>query len=284
MSVGAGVGRIADAPVGVFDSGVGGLSVLGALRTELPHEDFVYFSDAGHAPYGERDAAHVVERSLAVAHELVVRQGVKALVVACNTATAAAIHVLRDAYPSLPLVGVEPALKPAVAASRTRRVAVLATRGTTTSRKFDALRRSLASQAEFVVVACDGLAGAIERDDAPTVAALCARYVGEAGIFGTRPGEIDTLVLGCTHYPFVADTLKKHTGPEVRFFETGMPVAQHARRLLAAAGALTPRTTCGEVRLQCSGDVDSLIAAAGRWLGPSLQPMWIAATGSEITA
>ncbi|MGI4777001.1 MAG: glutamate racemase [Janthinobacterium lividum] len=281
MSVGAGG---ADAPVGVFDSGIGGLSVLGSLRIELPDEHFVYFSDAGHAPYGERDEAHVVERSLAVANDLVERQGVKALVVACNTATAAAIHVLRDAYPSLPLVGVEPALKPAVAASRTRRIAVLATRGTTASGKFGALRRSLSMRAEFVVVACDGLAGAIERDDAQAIAALCARHVGEAGTFGTQPGEIDTLVLGCTHYPFVADELRKHTGPDVRFIETGIAVARHTHRLLAVAGLLTTRTTQGETRFSGSGETDALRAAAGRWLRPSSKMTQDATVDAEAAA
>ena len=267
MTVGAEHGA---GPIGVFDSGIGGLSVLRALRAEMPSEHFVYFSDAGHAPYGERDEAHVVERSMAIAHELVDRQAVKALVVACNTATAAAIRILRDTYPALPLVGVEPALKPAVAASRTRNIAVLATRGTATSRKFDALRRSLSEQARFTVVACDGLAGAIERDDATAIAALCARYIAEAGRFGMRPDEIDTLVLGCTHYPFVVDELRRHVGPEVRFIETGSAVARHTRSLLSAAGSLTTRTAPGDVRLVGSGGNDDLLhAALGRWLGPA---------------
>ena len=252
--------------VGVFDSGIGGLSVLDALRAELPHEDFVYYSDSGHAPYGERDEAHVIERSAAVAHELISQHGVKALVVACNTATAAAIKVLRENYPMLPLVGVEPALKPAVAASRTRRIAVLATRGTTVSRKFEALRDSFSAQAEFVVVACDGLAGAIERDDAQTIASLCDRYLGEAGKFGTQAGEIDTLVLGCTHYPFSADELRRHTGPEVRYIDTGAPVAQHTRRMLSASGLLGSRATSGALLLVGSGDQQALQTAAARWL------------------
>ena len=257
------VGR---APIGVFDSGIGGLSVLGALRAELPHEDFVYYADSAHAPYGERHEAQVVERSAAVAHELVSRHGVKALVVACNTATAAAIAVLRQTYPSMPLVGVEPALKPAVAASRTRRIAVLATRGTVVSRKFEALRESLSGQAEFVVVACDGLAGAIERNDNPAIAELCARYAAEAGTYGTKTGEIDTLVLGCTHYPFVADELRLHTGPDVRFMETGTPVAQHTRRQLSASDLLGRSATPGSLLLAGSGDGDTLHAACTRWL------------------
>ena len=120
-------------PVGVFDSGVGGLSVLAALRAELPHEHFVYFADTAYAPYGERGDAYVIERSRAVVEHLQREHGIKALVVACNTATTAAIHLLRADHPDLPIVGLEPGLKPAVAASRTGHVSVLATRGTVTT-------------------------------------------------------------------------------------------------------------------------------------------------------
>ncbi|MDB5843892.1 MAG: glutamate racemase, partial [Polaromonas sp.] len=132
-----------NAPIGVFDSGIGGLSVLKALRADMPNEDFVYIADSGHAPYGERDAAHVLARSRAIAQYLV-SQNVKALVMACNTATAAAIALLRAEHPGLALIGVEPALKPAVALSRTGRIGVMATRGTLSSGKFQAL---LAAQA-----------------------------------------------------------------------------------------------------------------------------------------
>ncbi len=254
--------------IGVFDSGIGGLSVLDALRHEMPLEDFIYYADSAHAPYGERDEAHVLERSAAVAQELLARFAIKALVVACNTATAAAIRVLRETYPSLPLIGIEPALKPAVSASRTRRIAVLATCGTVNSRKFEALLASLSGQAQFSVVACDGLASAIERDDAPEIAALCARYIGQAGNFGLDDGQIDTLVLGCTHYPFVADELRRHTGPGVRFLETGAPVARQTRRMLCAAGLLADATSPGTLVLACSGDPKPLQAAAARWLRP----------------
>ena len=130
-------------PIGVFDSGVGGLSILKALRAELPGEDFVYLADNAHAPYGERVDDYVADRSRAVLRRLIEDHQVKMMVVACNTATAAAIHLLRDEFPQLPLVGVEPALKPAVASSRTRRIGVLATRGTLSSGKFAALHDSL---------------------------------------------------------------------------------------------------------------------------------------------
>ncbi len=254
----------AGAPIGVFDSGIGGLSVLNALRVALPRERFVYFADTGHAPYGERTDAHVIERTHLVAEHLLTTCGVKALVVACNTATAAAIHLLREAYPSLPLVGLEPALKPAVARSATRHIAVLATRGTVTSRKFEMLRQSLADRARFSVVACDGLAGAIERADSAAIATLCARYAHAAGTFGALPGHIDTLVLGCTHYPLVAAELRRHTGNDVAFIDTGEAVARQTQRLLAAASLLGD-TGMGAASFIGSGPASTLEHAVARW-------------------
>jgi len=258
---------MSQAPIGVFDSGVGGLSVLSALRADLPAENFVYFSDAGHAPYGERGDPFVIERSVSIARRLVDEHGIKCLVVACNTATAAGIALLRAAYPELPIVGVEPALKPAAAATRTGRVGVLATRGTLASPKFKALHDALQSdQVRFSLMPCDGLASAIERLDTAAVQLLAAQYVGGLGRFGQQPGDIDTLVLGCTHYPFVAPDLRRLAGHEVRLIETGQPVAQQTRRLLAAKGQLAAESAAGSLQLVTSGDAQALNAAAARWL------------------
>ena len=255
-----------DRPLGVFDSGVGGLSILRALRSELPHEDFVYFSDAGHAPYGEKGEAFVSGRSLAIAVDLLEQHRIKALVVACNTATAAAVHLLRAQHTQLPVVGVEPALKPAAALTKTGRVAVLATRGTLASAKFKALQASLQDQAEFVLVPCDGLAAAIEADDPARIRALCQRYTRAVHGFGTAPGQIDTLVLGCTHYPFAADIFRELLGADIQLVETGQPVARQTRRLLEAQGLLNPSGS-GRVQWQTSGSAAALREAASRWLG-----------------
>lgn len=252
-------------PIGVFDSGVGGLSILRALRAELPQEDFVYFSDAGHAPYGEKGEEFVSTRSLAIAVDLLEQHRTKALVIACNTATAAAVHLVRAKHTQLPVVGVEPALKPAAALTKTGHVAVLATRGTLSSAKFQALRDSLKNQAEFVLVPCDGLAAAIENDDQPLVRELCRRYTREVCCFGTGPGEIDTLVLGCTHYPFAADIFRELLGPDVQLVETGQPVARQTRRLLEAQGLLSPAGS-GRVQWQTTGSPQALAQAASRWL------------------
>jgi glutamate racemase len=254
-----------DRPIGVFDSGVGGLSILRALRTELPHEDFVYFSDAGHAPYGEKGEAFVTDRSLAIAVDLLEQHRIKALVIACNTATAAAVHLLRAKHTQLPVVGVEPALKPAAALTKTGHGAVLATRGTLASAKFQALQRSLQGQAEFVLVPCDGLAAAIEADDREQIRELCRRYTRDVCCFGTGPGDIDTLVLGCTHYPFAEEVFRELVGPEVRLVETGEPVARQTRRLLEQKGLLNPAGQ-GRVEWQTTGRPEALRSAAARWL------------------
>jgi len=271
----------AQAPIGVFDSGIGGLSVLQALQAELPHERFVYVADSAHAPYGERGDAFVAERTHAIADYLVNQHGIKALVVACNTATAAAIHEARSRYPDMPLVGVEPALKPAVAHSQTQRIGVIGTHGTLGSAKFASLLAAVQGhgQTEFVIQPCRGLAHAIEQStiQAPTgekehteVHRLCAQYTQAMGSFGKAPGQIDTLVLGCTHYVFAADDLQQILGPDVTLLSTGKPVARQTRRLLEAAGLLADAQAKGpesnRTRLLTSGALSALQAAAQRWL------------------
>ena len=255
------------AAIGVFDSGVGGLSVLRALRAQLPRENFVYLSDAAHAPYGERTDDYVSARALRVADYLITQHGVKALVVACNTATAAAIQMLRARWPDLPIVGIEPALKPAASASQTKRVGVMATRSTLQSAKFKTLLDSLQGQAEFVVQACDGLAVAIENGDDKTTQALCETYVRAMGDFGRQPGQMDQLVLGCTHYPLVSDVLQSLVGAEVDLLEAGAPVSLQTRRVLSQADLLFAGAAVGTTRLLSTGTAEALSGNALRWLG-----------------
>jgi glutamate racemase len=253
-------------PIGVFDSGVGGLSVLKALRAELPHEDFVYVADSGFAPYGEREEGFVVERSRLITRHLLEREHlpIKALVIACNTATAAAIHLLRQDEPGLPIVGVEPALKPAVAASHTRRIGVMATRGTLTSQKFKALLATLDGQAEFICQPCDGLADAIERDNTTKIVALCQEYTGAIGQFGLNADEVDTLVLGCTHYPFAIEHIRALIAPGVQIIDNGAPVARQTRRVLTQHANADH---IGQITMRTTGDPALLAQAATRWLG-----------------
>lgn len=265
-------------PIGVFDSGIGGLSVLQALQAALPHEHFVYLADNAHAPYGEKTDFYVRQRTHAIAQHLLTEHHIKALVVACNTATAAAIHELRTQHPLLPLVGVEPALKPAAQLTRTGRVGVMATRGTVESAKFQRLLTSMDPGIHFEVKACNGLALAIEQSTLPAHASaaqaevdrLLQQYVGELGAFGNQSGQMDTLVLGCTHYVFAQDKLQQLVGPEVQLISTGEPVARQTRRLLEAAGLLhagpVPLTPAARMRLFTTGDLAGLQAAAQRWL------------------
>lgn len=255
--------------VGVFDSGVGGLSVLRALLAELPDTRFVYVADSAYAPYGERSASEVSARTDRITAHLRETHGIDALVLACNTATAHAIDGLRKDHPDLPIVGVEPALKPAAASSRSGRIGVLATRGTLSSARFALLRERQISAAtrplHFSCQPCDGLADAIERNDVPTTLALCERYlhllVGQAG------PDMDTLVLGCTHYPFASEMLGRLCGPNVTLVDTGAPVARRTREVL---GTTAPRETgAPEIPpvLLTSGSAQALAEAAQRWLG-----------------
>jgi len=231
---------VATGPIGVFDSGIGGLSVLAALRQELPDEQFVYIGDAGHAPYGERDTAHVLARSKWLSDYLCTRHQAKALVLACNTATAAAVASLRERYPELPIVGIEPALKPAAAQTASGVVAVMATRSTLASDKFLALLSTQSPAVRFLLQACDGLAAAIEQADRQAIASLGQRYVQALRQNPDGGTQIDTVVLGCTHYALITEVLSQLWGPQVALLEAGQPVARRTRQVLQAAGLLRP--------------------------------------------
>ncbi|MFC5550712.1 glutamate racemase [Massilia aerilata] len=229
-----------DAPVGIFDSGVGGLSVLRHIRALLPHEHLIYVADSGFAPYGDKPADVVAERCFAIA-DLLVAQGAKALVVACNTATVSAVRLMRTRYPDLAIVGVEPGLKPAAAATRNGKVGVLATERTLAGAKFLKLRDQIAEAtgAQFLLQPCQGLADQIEFGelDSDETTAMLRRYIAPLLAQGA-----DTLVLGCTHYPLVQasieDVIASCGGRDVALIDTGDAVARQLGRLLEAAGLL----------------------------------------------
>jgi glutamate racemase len=222
------------APIGIFDSGIGGLSVLRHIRALLPHEHLLYFADSGFAPYGDKSEDAVVARALTIA-DFLLQRGAKTLVVACNSATAAAIQALRLRYPALPVVGVEPGLKPAAALTRTHIVGVLATTNTLASAKFNLLREQVtnATGVRFLLSACIGLADQVERGELQSAATvfLVRRFVAPLIEQGA-----DTLVLGCTHYPFVRtlieDAAKLVTAMPVTIVDTGEAVARQLARLL----------------------------------------------------
>jgi len=225
---------MAEAPVGVFDSGVGGLSVLGEINALLPEESLLYVADGGHIPYGEKSPAFIRERCVAVA-EFFREQGAKALVVACNTATVAAVADMRQRYPDWPIVGMEPAVKPAAAATRSGVVGVLATTGTLQSAKFAALLDRFATDVKVVTQPCPGLVELIETGQLHSEAlrTLLRHYVEPLLAAGC-----DTLILGCTHYPFLKPLLRGMIPPSVVLIDTGAAVARQLQRLLAQRGLL----------------------------------------------
>jgi glutamate racemase len=220
-------------PIGLFDSGVGGLSVVRHLRRRLPAESLLYIADNAFAPYGERPPEQVEERALAIGDYLV-RQGVKAIVVACNTATAAAIDPLRQRL-ALPIIGMEPGVKPAVAASRNGRVGVLATSGTINSDKFAALIDNHRDSADIRLQPCPGLVERVERGelDGEAVAHLLESFLRPL-----REQRIDTLALGCTHYPLLMTAIRRNFPNDVTIIDTGEAVVRHLENTLAASGML----------------------------------------------
>ncbi len=215
------------APVGIFDSGLGGLSVLRAVRAALPDERLVYVADSLYAPYGERDDDFIADRTLAIGEWLVSR-GVKALVVACNTATAQSIALARERLP-IPVVGVEPGIKPAALLSQSRVVGVLATAVTLRSARFQALIDRHAGDCRFMLQPGHGLVQAVERCDthSPEVIALLTHYLQPM-----LDARADTLVLGCTHYPFLDQAIRSIVGDKLALIDTSVAIARQLERQL----------------------------------------------------
>lgn len=220
--------------VAIMDSGAGGISVLKAAVKLLPHERFCYFGDSLYTPYGEKPLEWVKERSLEVATALV-EGGAKALVVACNTATSAAAQLLREKWPQLPVVGVEPALKPAAIAERQGCVLVMATPMTIKLEKFHELASRFSDTVRIEAVPCVGLAARIEqgRFDDPDLIELLESLVGQ------YRGKVDGVVLGCTHYPFVKRQILEVLG-DVDVFDGSEGTARELKRRLAAEGLIAP--------------------------------------------
>ena len=216
-----------NAPVGVFDSGVGGLSVVRAITELMPDESLLYVADTAHCPYGVRTAEYLRERALSISSFLQ-EQGAKAIVVACNTATVATIASLREHF-SLPIIGIEPAIRPAAANTRTGVIGVLATATTLGSAHLTALIERHTEYHEVVTSACPGWVEAVEAGDldSPATRQLVCEHVQPLLDAGA-----DTLVLGCTHFPFLRPMIEACSGPGVHILETGMPVARQLQRQL----------------------------------------------------
>lgn len=216
------------AAIGVFDSGVGGLSITKCIAAQLPHENIIYIADSLHAPYGEKSVDFIIQRVNTIA-KLLIAKGVKAIVIACNTATVNAIEQLR-AQVNIPIIGVEPAIKPAAKQSISKKIAILATQATSGNQRFKDLIDLHHNGAQVLIQPCPGLVEFIEqgKQHSPACNALLRQYIEPLVNQG-----IDTLVLGCTHYPFVQHQISVIAGPQVSIIETAAPVTLQLRKKLA---------------------------------------------------
>jgi glutamate racemase len=259
--------------VGVFDSGLGGLSVMQAIRQQLPQADILYVADSGHAPYGERDDAFIHDRSSAIV-KFLRQQGAQVIVVACNTATAAAIAGLRQHWGNLPIIGVEPGVKPAVARSVNKRIGVLATPATLKSQKFCALMDNHSAGAQLLLQPCPGLAKEIERGELDSAA---LRALVNTFCEPLKAADVDTAVLGCTHYPLIRPLFQSALGAQVALVDTADAVALQTARLAERSRTIaspqsndTRPISTGQVSLFTSGSPPDLSRMAHCWLGLNL--------------
>lgn len=249
--------------IGVFDSGVGGLSVWREIVRQLPHEDTLYYADQAHVPYGPRSQEEIRAFCDDIAGFLVER-GCKAIVVACNTASAAALKHLRESFTHLPVIGMEPAVKPAAAMTRSGVVGILATPATFQGRLFQATAGRHAGGIHLVKQVCDGLAELVERGelDGPQTEAALRRFLQpilEAGA--------DTVVLACTHYPFVIEPIRRIVGPRVNVIDPAPAIARHLGDVLDARGLGAHRGRTGRHAFFTSGGIDAFRGALAHLTG-----------------
>lgn len=256
-------------PLGFFDSGMGGLSVLREIRKRLPHEDILYCADSGHTPYGDKPMQLIRARSMELC-EFLLDQGAKALVIACNTATAAAANAIRERWPTVPVIGMEPAVKPATAATRSGVVGVLATSGTIESARFAALLDHFGQGVKVTTRPGLGLVEHVEQGDFSSEA---LRQLLEVHLKALVDSGADVVVLGCTHYVFLRPLIEEILGREIQIIDTGLAVARHVEHRLAEADLLSTQAVGGQESFWCSG------RALDVW--PVLQKLWPGAAKPE---
>lgn len=255
-----------DRPLGVFDSGVGGLTVLRALMAELPHEDFLYLGDTARLPYGTKSPGTVARYSVRAAEKLVER-GIKALVVACNTASATALPALRERFPQLPVLGViEPGAKAACEASASGRIAVLATEGTVAGGAYERAIHAFRPEAQVTQVACQVFVALAEEgwSEGAAVEAVTERYLAHLD------ARVDTVVLGCTHFPLLSRAIAAQLGPTRRVVDSAATTARAASDELGRAGLRTQRTGRGDLKLFATDSPERFARVGARFLGSSI--------------
>lgn len=254
------------APIGVLDSGAGGLSVLHRIRELLPYESLLYAADTANIPYGDKTQAFVRGRVQAISEQLVA-MGAKALVVACNTATAAAVESLRERF-AIPVVGMEPGVKPAVEMSRNGVVGILATEAMVRSNRMADLVARFAHNHEVIIQPCPGLVEQVERFalDTPETSRLLQQYLSPSIERGA-----DTLVLGCTHYPFLRPAIERLVGAGVTVIDTAPAIARRLQALLQQGGLLNTETKPGWERFYSTGNVTGQITLFSRLWGKAVE-------------
>jgi len=270
-------------PVAVFDSGVGGLTVLHELLVSLPTEDYVYLGDTARLPYGDRTQEELRTFAIEIADHLI-EAGAKLLVVACNSASAAALHTLeRHLEPlEIDVIGViRPATQLAVAGSRNGRIGLLATPATVASGAYERAVRSADPHVHLESVACPGLASIIEAGSPfeDSVLELVRGYCAPL-----RIAQVDEVILGCTHYPLIAPMLQRIVGRGVSLVTSGAGVARSVERALAARELLNPQPDEGDYRFQCTGDVESFRALGTRFLQMPLGEVVHVELAAAVTA
>ncbi len=249
-------------PIGVFDSGVGGLSILMELRRQLTNENLVYYADTANFPYGKRPREQVIELAEAAVH-ILVGHGAKLVVVACNSASTAAVESLRRTFP-IPFIGMEPAVKPAASAARTGAIGVLATDVTLNGPTFARLVERFAGGLQVLTDPVVGLVESVERgiQGSEQTERLLRRAVEPMLEQGA-----DTIVLGCTHFPFARDQIERICGPDVKIIDSGSAVVRQTKRILEEAGLLNDRQGPGDVEFQSNGDPADFQQKLRRLLG-----------------
>lgn len=249
-------------PIGFFDSGVGGLSVMREALKIMPNEDYIYFGDSKNAPYGIKSAEEVRELTFK-AVEFLLNKGVKGIAVACNTATSAAVADLRKMYPNLPLVGIEPALKPAVESVNDGSILIMATPMTLKEAKFNRLMKKYEDRADIVPVPCPGLMEFIE--EGKLKGEEVEQYLLDK-VNAYKKGKISSIVLGCTHYPFIEPLLSNIVGEDTAIIDGGLGTAKELKRRLSEKELLTDSTEVGKVEIINSLDKEEIIDLSYRLL------------------
>lgn len=251
-------------PVGIFDSGVGGLSVLRAVREFMPEQDILYLADQAHVPYGPRPLLQVREFAEGITRFLLDR-GARLIVVACNAASAASLHYLRNTFPGVPFVGMEPAVKPAAEQTRSGVVGVLATPATFQGALYASVLERFARDVTVLQDTCPGLVAEVESGNLEGDA---VREILTNALSPMLQAGIDTVVLGCTHYPFVIPLIQEIAGPGVRVIDPAPAIARQTRRLLSQNGWGLNGT--GSIQCFTTGPVESMKLLVKQLLGDDL--------------